>query len=795
MQRSPLAVLVFAAAFLAFQLVSSPAFAQGTLDVLRSDQPSEVEAILKEAGDGATVVIVRPREERPVVATSSPMRAQRFLDVRRRLQEIGRSAETLLPAMRQTIENVSRAQTIEGAGGMVPAIGRYAWAWWALATVAIGLVIAYFVIRPIRKWTARHFGHLAQRVPSNGADISRVLLMRVAIALGFSVLHFSIIIAVAVVDDTGFEPTRRLIFEIALAWFVYRVMRYAVAWNLTAYDAPHFRLFNFDDAQARRAHDGWWQGAALVLVFGVVVAWFVQIGRDPRYGALSADHEALLFMALIAFAIVVLAVYIVLNRRAIVQGFTPRGPNAFALKARTILAGALPVLAVLYGVFAFAAFVYRLALGEPAPAAAIVAPFVIAYLALIVVGVVLVVIDAIFRRRRRTYNERARERVHMDRRRREAEMRALAERLEEDEAITVPRVEPARPYRPLFRTFLEQGAIAVIVVIALGETGRAWGVDVAAPNNWWASLLDIALVVALGWIAYRAVCAFVERRLEDEGESPGASPEPGDEGGAGASRAATLLPIFRWVMVAVIVSVAVMIVLSELGIDIAPLIAGAGVIGIAVGFGAQKLIQDVFSGAFFLLDDAFRRGEYVEIEGVKGTVEKISIRSFQLRHHLGALHTLPFGEIRQLTNYSRDWVLMKLPLRVTYDTDVEKVRKLVKKLGQELLDHPEVGHTFLLPLKSQGVYKMEDSAMIIRVKFMTKPGEQFVTRKVVYAAIQELFARENIRFAHKEVTVRLADGDPNGLSEEQRKAVTAAAREVVDAEEAATAPELEVADR
>ena len=75
---------------------------------------------------------------------------------------------------------------------------------------------------------------------------------------------------------------------------------------------------------------------------------------------------------------------------------------------------------------------------------------------------------------------------------------------------------------------------------------------------------------------------------------------------------------------------------------------------------------------------------------------------------------------------------MKLPLRVTYDTDVEKVRKLVKKLGQELQKHPQIGHTFMQPLKSQGVYKMEDSAMIIRVKFMTKPGEQFVTRKVVY---------------------------------------------------------------
>ncbi len=127
--------------------------------------------------------------------------------------------------------------------------------------------------------------------------------------------------------------------------------------------------------------------------------------------------------------------------------------------------------------------------------------------------------------------------------------------------------------------------------------------------------------------------------------------------------------------------------------------------------------------------------------------------------------------------------MTKLPLRVTYDTDVENVRKLIKKLGKSLLEHPEIGHEFMEPLKSQGVYKMEDSAMIIRVKFMTKPGKQFAIRKLVYESIQELFAREGIRFAHKEVTVRLADGGKvDDLSERQKLAATSAARSIIDAE-------------
>jgi small-conductance mechanosensitive channel len=233
---------------------------------------------------------------------------------------------------------------------------------------------------------------------------------------------------------------------------------------------------------------------------------------------------------------------------------------------------------------------------------------------------------------------------------------------------------------------------------------------------------------------------------------------PGDEGGGhgSASRLATLLPLVRNFVLLSIVGAVLVSVLMDLGVNIAPLFAGAGIAGIAIGFGAQTLIRDIFSGAFFLIDDAFRKGEYIEIGAIRGTVEKISVRSMQLRHHRGPLHTIPFGEIHHLTNYSRDWVIMKLPLRITYDTDVEKVRKHIKQLGQVLLEDPELGPKFLQPLKSQGVIQMEDSAMILRVKFMTRPGDQWDVRKRVFQELHALFRREGIRFAHREVTVRFA---------------------------------------
>ena len=191
-----------------------------------------------------------------------------------------------------------------------------------------------------------------------------------------------------------------------------------------------------------------------------------------------------------------------------------------------------------------------------------------------------------------------------------------------------------------------------------------------------------------------------------------------------------------------------------------PLLAGAGVVGIAIGFGAQTLVRDIVSGVFFLLDDAFRLGEYIEVGEIRGTVENISIRSLRLRHHRGALHTVPFGEIQHLTNHSRDWVIMKLQFRVPYDTDLQKVKKIFKKIGAEMAADPVMGPNLLDPPKSQGVLEMDDSAMIIRAKFMAKPGEQFVIRRELYQRVQKEFEAAGIEFARRQVSVYVPPGTP-----------------------------------
>jgi len=288
------------------------------------------------------------------------------------------------------------------------------------------------------------------------------------------------------------------------------------------------------------------------------------------------------------------------------------------------------------------------------------------------------------------------------------------------------------------------------------------------------ALVDIVITVLLAYVAWETLRVVIDRRLAAE-EGPTGAGERGDEGGTGASRLATLLPLFRVTLQITIVAMAVLIILAAIGVNIGPLLAGAGVVGLAVGFGAQTLVRDIVSGVFFLVDDAFRTGEYIDVGLVKGTVEKISVRSLRLRHHRGYLHTIPFGEIAHLTNYSRDWVIMKLEFRVPFDTDIELVRKLFKQIGKDLTQHPEIGEDFLEPFKSQGVYTMDDSAMVVRGKFTAKPGKQFMARREIYNAVQRAFYEHGIRFADRRVTVQVADADKLSQEDYQRAVEAGAA--------------------
>ena len=684
--------------------------------------------------------------------------------------------------------------------------GTYRWLLNAVATALGGILFGLGVYKLITSYIRQTFAHRRAELAPTRAQKLTYLLMRAFLLLMSSVVMFALTVFVAVVFDTGNEATRLTILNIVGSYAAYRILRYVIFFNFFAPDMDAYRMIRIDGRRARRLYSDWYRIIALSVIALGLCQWLYDLG-------VPKELHSLMFIVASGLSAFLIGALAISHRRDLVEIVRGDARTGKRRRVREAVAKALLPIILLYLAAAWTVSTFRLSLGLRSGYILVAAPILVFIVAIVVYGVAILALDVFYERREKNFRRR---RVLEKLKRRRDMRRAAAaaarqsdagtdpmlhivedgeegDRISDEEEMIVHQQSESAPdleYRPVFKRFFEGAIAATVLVVAVGELARLWGVQIGREGHPLARLLDGSLVIIIGLLALQALNDYFNVKLAEEGgAATGAAPGPGEsdgEGGVGETRLATLLPIFRAMGYGILAIVGVAIVLANLGVDVAPLFAGAGVVGIAIGFGAQTLIRDVFSGLFFLIDDAFRKGEYIAVGNVQGVIEKISIRSFQLRHHRGALHTVPFGEIQHLTNFSRDWVMMKLPLRVTYGTDVEKVRKLVKQLGQELLESPEVGHLFLQPLKSQGVYSMEDSAMIIRVKFMTRPGDQFVTRKAVYTGIRELFAKEGIQFAHREVTVRLADGVPaSDLSEDQREAVAGSVRSVIDEEEAA----------
>ncbi|TCA26219.1 mechanosensitive ion channel family protein [Rhizobium leguminosarum bv. viciae] len=311
------------------------------------------------------------------------------------------------------------------------------------------------------------------------------------------------------------------------------------------------------------------------------------------------------------------------------------------------------------------------------------------------------------------------------------------------------------------RVLLVRGSRAVVVAIAVAWVAIAWRVD---PNSLVHSdpavasvaygLLKSVVVLLLADLAWHLAKSWIDRRLSVQAE---AGNDPSQAARRGRLR--TLLPIFRNVLAVMVAAIAGLIVLAELGVEIGPLIAGAGIFGVALGFGSQTLVKDVISGVFYMLDDAFRVGEYIQAKSYKGTVEGFSLRSVRLRHHRGPVFTVPFGELGAVENMSRDWVIDKFRVNVSYDTDIEKARKLAKKIGAELQADSELGPMFIQPLKMKGVEEFGDYGIVLSFAMTTVPGMQTYIRRKAYAKIREAFQANGIEFATPSVQVGGDDRD------------------------------------
>jgi small-conductance mechanosensitive channel len=317
---------------------------------------------------------------------------------------------------------------------------------------------------------------------------------------------------------------------------------------------------------------------------------------------------------------------------------------------------------------------------------------------------------------------------------------------------------------------LEHGVRALLIIGAAAVLAWGWDVDLvhlAGRDTMFARIvhgvLTTVVILLIADVLWHAAKAAIDRKLAQTADLG----QPNSEEARRRARLHTLLPIFRNALFVLVIAVATMMALAELGVEIGPLIAGASVVGVAIDFGAQTFVRDVIAGMFYLLDDAFRVGEYIQSGNYKGTVEGFSIRSVRLRHHRGPVYTVPFSLLGAIQNQSRDWVIDKIAVGITYDSDLDLARKLIKQIGLELAQDPEFAPLILEPIKMQGVEQLGDFAVQIRMKMMTLPGEQFVIRRKAYAMIKKAFDANGIKFAFPTVQVA-GDGEPSTAAAAQR---------------------------
>ena len=263
-------------------------------------------------------------------------------------------------------------------------------------------------------------------------------------------------------------------------------------------------------------------------------------------------------------------------------------------------------------------------------------------------------------------------------------------------------------------------------------------------------LLGVAALALFAHVIWIVIRTTIDHRLERIGPinvgDPHGEPNPN-------ARLLTLLPLLRTTAAVLLLVMLVLSSLWALGIEVTPLLAGAGVLGLALGFGAQALVRDIIAGVFFLAEDAFRVGEYIESgTTTKGTVERITLRTVALRHHNGPLHFVPYGALGTVRNNSRDWVIEKFNIPLPIDADSEKIRKMIKKIGVAMLDDPEVGHMLREPLKGK-LYRIDPGVKIFRCKFETAPGNQFDVRAQAFKRIEAELKAMGVGFADGKQTV------------------------------------------
>lgn len=589
-------------------------------------------------------------------------------------------------------------------------------AWHLLLVLGVGLLAAGALSRGLRRVVAR----LARAAPAARAGTldraeedggttaaprriaaAMLLLRRFPLALGRLALELAPLPLVAAVGfgllDTrlgGRESTRAVVTLALNATLLWRAV-VAVARMLLSPDHPRLRLVGLSDRAA-----SWlarWLGRiAAVAVFGVAATEAALV-----LGLYRVAHDALIRLLALAVAIL-LGVMVVQSRRAVARVLRPKpGATGVVAAARARAAATWHVAAL----FTLLALWLTWALDTPDGFARLVRGLVATFVVVNVARLLAAVLHSSF------------------------------DRL------------PARPaglrgawhrYRPLLHAVL----LALLVAVAALVLLQAWGVDAL---SWFvagglggrvaSSVVSTAITLTAAAFVWEAANAAVARHLArlDTKEQL-----------ARSARLRTLLPMLRTaLLVAIVVSVGLS-VLSDVGVNVAPLLAGAGVLGIAIGFGSQKLVQDIITGLFLLLENTMQVGDVVTLGGLTGTVENLSIRTIRLRALDGSVHIVPFSAVTTVTNMTRDFAYAVIDLGVGLNEAPDTVTALVSEVASAMRAEPRWSGVLEGELDVMGIERFVDAAYVLRLRIKTRPSQRWAVARELNLRIKRRFDERKI---------------------------------------------------
>lgn len=287
------------------------------------------------------------------------------------------------------------------------------------------------------------------------------------------------------------------------------------------------------------------------------------------------------------------------------------------------------------------------------------------------------------------------------------------------------------------------------IAVAWGEAAARWLVTSGA------AIITVLVLAALGSRLFTSTLTALQKRLEAKAHRAldNESPE------SVRKRIATLTGILASIGTAVIWTVALITILKEVGIDVAPILASAGIVGLAVGFGAQNLVRDVISGFFLLLENQVRVGDVAVINGTGGLVEDIGLRTIVLRDQAGTVHVFPNGTVTTLANLTKGWSAAVYEIGVAYGEDTDRVAGIMKRAAEELRSDPEFADKIIEPIEILGVEAFEESAVIIKARQKTKPIEQWSVGREYRRRLKKAFEKEGIEIPYPHLTVLRGEGD------------------------------------